>query len=203
MDEEDEDGVVVRNGGGEAVRFGEIAPTGPDYDALGEGMIKGNIHIAGQEEGDRFDLSAGSESTRQRQEALLMEFENRRRQRALAVTTDDKEVRRQLRELGEPMTLFGEKEMERRDRLRKHLAELDAKDGGVLPVPEVREGEGTGWEPGGARGVGGGAFTFTFTFAFDILDHHHHHIEAALPSSCVPVCFCLSHHHRHQPLAVL
>ena len=57
-----------------------------------------------------------------------MEFENRRRQRALAVTTDDKEVRRQLRELGEPMTLFGEKEMERRDRLRKHLAELDAKD---------------------------------------------------------------------------
>lgn len=137
--DEDEDGVDVRHrdrGGEGLVRFGEIAATGPDYDALGEGMARGNIHVAGREEGDRFDLSTGSESTRQRQEALLMEFENRRRQRALAVTTDDKEVRRQLREMGEPMTLFGEREMERRDRLRKHLADLDAQDGGVLPVPE-------------------------------------------------------------------
>jgi hypothetical protein len=135
-DAHDEDGVDVNRGGDTTVRFGEIASTGPDYDALGEGMAKGNIHIAGREEGDRFDLSAGSEATRDRQEALLLEFENRRRQRALAVTTDDREVRRQLREMGEPMTLFGEKEMERRDRLRKHLADMDAADGGELPVAE-------------------------------------------------------------------
>jgi U4/U6 small nuclear ribonucleoprotein PRP4 len=34
------------------------------------------------------------------------------------------------------MTLFAEKEMERRDRLRKLLAALDELDGGVLPVPD-------------------------------------------------------------------
>ena len=39
-------------------------------------------------------------------------------------------------EPGEPMTLFGEKEMERRERLRRHLAEMDAADGGELPVLE-------------------------------------------------------------------
>ena len=141
---EDEDGVDVRQHAagllgthvGDTVRFGEIQATGPDYDALGEGMLKGNIHVAGREEEDRFALSAGSEATRERQEALLKEFENRRRQRAISVTTDDKEVRRQLREMGEPMTLFGEREMERRDRLRRHLADLDAQDGGLLPVPE-------------------------------------------------------------------
>lgn len=147
---EDEDGVdisahVRRTAG---VHYGEIAigegsntpGEGPSGDGgVSEGMRKGHIHVAGGEEGDRFDLSSGSAATRERQEALLREFETRRRARALAVTTDDKEVRRQLRGLGEPMTLFGEREMERRDRLRKHLAELDAMDGGVLPVPEEAE----------------------------------------------------------------
>ena len=104
-----------------------------------EGMAKGNIHVAGGEEGDRFALSVGSEQTRERQEELLRQLENKRRQRAVAVTTDDKEVRKQLRALGEPITLFGEGPGDRRDRLRQHLADLDAADGGALPVPEEAE----------------------------------------------------------------
>ena len=134
MADMDEDGVSVPT---EHVRFGAIG--GSDRAAMLEGMAKGNIHVAGGEEGDRFALSVGSEQTRERQEELLRQLENKRRQRAVAVTTDDKEVRKQLRALGEPITLFGEGPGDRRDRLRQHLADLDAADGGALPVPEEAE----------------------------------------------------------------
>ena len=67
---------------------------------------------------------------------LMRELESRRRQRAVAVTTDDGEVRAQLRQHAEPVTLFGEGPGDRRDRLRRLLARLDAADGGALPVPE-------------------------------------------------------------------
>ena len=103
MDEEDEDGVVIPRTADEipdVVHFGELGAA-HDADAMAEGVAKGNVHLANlAEAGERFALSAGSEETRARQEALLREFENRRRQRAVAVTTDDREVRKQLRELG-------------------------------------------------------------------------------------------------------
>ena len=63
----------------------------------------------------------------------------RRRARSLAVPTDDKAVRAALRARGEPITLFGEREMERRERLRTLLAALDAADGGELPAPADAE----------------------------------------------------------------
>jgi U4/U6 small nuclear ribonucleoprotein PRP4 len=63
----------------------------------------------------------------------------RRRARALAVPTDDRAVRAALRERGEPITLFGEREMERRERLRALLAALDQQDGGELPAPADAE----------------------------------------------------------------
>ena len=113
-----------------------------------EGMAKGNIHVAGGEEGDRSTPSSvGSEQTRERQEELLRQLENKRRQRAVAVTTDDKEVRKQLRALGEPITLFGEGPGDRRDRLRQHLADLDAADG-ARPRPRGGRGGGGGGRPG-------------------------------------------------------
>lgn len=48
---------------------------------------------------------------REEQEKLLREFELRRRIRATVVPTDDVKVRTMLRALGEPITLFGEKEV--------------------------------------------------------------------------------------------
>lgn len=48
---------------------------------------------------------------REEQEKLLREFELRRRIRATVVPTDDIKVRTMLRALGEPITLFGEKEV--------------------------------------------------------------------------------------------
>lgn len=43
----------------------------------------------------------------------------------LAVPTDGGKVRSMLRTMGEPRTLFGEREGDRRERLRRLLAQLD------------------------------------------------------------------------------
>jgi U4/U6 small nuclear ribonucleoprotein PRP4 len=51
----------------------------------------------------------GSERARLENQALLDELERKKRARALAVPTDDGRVRARLRELGEPITLFGER----------------------------------------------------------------------------------------------
>lgn len=48
---------------------------------------------------------------KEEQEKLLREFELRRRIRGTVVPTDDSKVRQMLRTLGEPITLFGEKEV--------------------------------------------------------------------------------------------
>ncbi|KAK4217655.1 WD40-repeat-containing domain protein [Rhypophila decipiens] len=55
--------------------------------------------------------------------ALLSHFERRRLAATIAVPTDDTRVRAKLRELGEPVTLFGEDLADRRGRLRELLAE--------------------------------------------------------------------------------
>ncbi|KAI9769635.1 MAG: hypothetical protein M1840_003872 [Geoglossum simile] len=56
--------------------------------------------------------------------AILSQFSRRRRAAAIAVPTDDSRVRTRLRELGEPITLFGEGPADRRDRLRELLTQL-------------------------------------------------------------------------------
>jgi U4/U6 small nuclear ribonucleoprotein PRP4 len=53
--------------------------------------------------------------------SLLDEFARKRKAAAIAVPTDDKRVRTQLRSRGEPITLFGERPEDRRDRLRALL----------------------------------------------------------------------------------
>jgi U4/U6 small nuclear ribonucleoprotein PRP4 len=58
----------------------------------------------------RFLTQAGQRQ-REEQEKLLREFELRRRIRSTVVPTDDIKVRTMLRALGEPITLFGEKEV--------------------------------------------------------------------------------------------
>ena len=48
---------------------------------------------------------------REHHEAIMKDLELRRREKATVVPTADDEVRRVLRQMGEPMTLFGEKEV--------------------------------------------------------------------------------------------
>lgn len=55
-------------------------------------------------------------------QALLEEFERRKKARQVNVSTDDSEVKTNLRQLGEPICLFGEGPAERRSRLRDLLS---------------------------------------------------------------------------------
>nr|CAH7762403.1 unnamed protein product [Callosobruchus chinensis] len=57
-------------------------------------------------------------------QALLEEFERRRKARSINVSTDDAEVKRNLRHLGEPICLFGEGPADRRSRLRDILSRI-------------------------------------------------------------------------------
>lgn len=70
----------------------------------------------------------------ERASAILSQFDRKRRAAQIAVPTDDGRVRARLRELGEPITLFGEGPGDRRDRLRELLtiqAEAAEAEGGL------------------------------------------------------------------------
>lgn len=54
--------------------------------------------------------------------AILSQFDRKRKAAQIAVPTDDGRVRSRLRQMGEPITLFGEGPGDRRDRLRELLA---------------------------------------------------------------------------------
>ncbi|KAK4648336.1 uncharacterized protein QC761_109120 [Podospora bellae-mahoneyi] len=66
---------------------------------------------------------AGTGIAPERASAIISQFERKRFAATIAVPTDDGRVRAKLRELGEPITLFGEGPVDRRDRLRELLTE--------------------------------------------------------------------------------
>ena len=51
----------------------------------------------------------GSERARMENQVILDELERKKKARTLAVPTDDNKVKARLREIGEPITLFGER----------------------------------------------------------------------------------------------
>nr|GMD44737.1 U4/U6 small nuclear ribonucleoprotein PRP4-like protein [Ipomoea batatas] len=89
-----------------------------DHDESGSGAMAGSTQ--------EYEISEESKLVRERQEKAMQELLLKRRAAALAVPTNDMAVRARLRRLGEPITFFGEREMERRDRLRALMARLDA-----------------------------------------------------------------------------
>lgn len=90
--------------------------------------------------GAEYEISEESRVVRERQEKAIQELLMKRRASALAVPTNDMAVRARLRRLGEPITLFGEREMERRDRLRMIMARLDSQ-GELEKLLKVHEEE--------------------------------------------------------------
>jgi U4/U6 small nuclear ribonucleoprotein PRP4 len=73
-----------------------------------------------------YEVSDDHRAARERHERAVQELLQRRRAYAMAVPTNESAVRTRLRRLGEPITLFGEREMERRDRLRALMVHLEA-----------------------------------------------------------------------------
>jgi U4/U6 small nuclear ribonucleoprotein PRP4 len=99
-----------------------------------------------------YDMPAGTAdgtgAAPERASALLSQFDRKRRAAAIAVPTDDVKVRARLRELNEPITLFGEGPGDRRDRLRELLAtladdgiddDLSMQDADEVPVDQEEE----------------------------------------------------------------
>ncbi|EJU04759.1 WD40 repeat-like protein [Dacryopinax primogenitus] len=80
-----------------------------------------------------------SERAKAENKAILDELERKKRARTLAVPTDDGRVRARLRELGEPITLFGERAADRRDRLKYILSQLGVERG--IPVEDEESSE--------------------------------------------------------------
>ena len=68
----------------------------------------------------------------------LSRFESQKRARNIIVPTAIEDVKRKLRELGQPVTLFGEGHVDRRERLKESIAhiELGVEEAGHMQVCE-------------------------------------------------------------------
>ena len=87
----------------------------------------------------------------ERASAILSQFDRKRRAAQIAVPTDDGRVRTRLRELGEPITLFGEGPGDRRDRLRELLTVQAEEAEGGLDVDTPMGDSGAGAEGQGEQ----------------------------------------------------
>eukprot|EP00462_Mataza_sp_D1_P027791 CAMPEP_0175177808 /NCGR_PEP_ID=MMETSP0087-20121206/34596_1 /TAXON_ID=136419 /ORGANISM="Unknown Unknown, Strain D1" /LENGTH=517 /DNA_ID=CAMNT_0016469835 /DNA_START=15 /DNA_END=1568 /DNA_ORIENTATION=- len=92
-------------------------------DEVKAAMASGNINIS-KEDAEIMELSSGSKEAASKHTTLLKQVEAMRRARTITVPTNDTLVRRKLREVGHPITLFGERAPGRRERLRAILARL-------------------------------------------------------------------------------
>ncbi|KAI9904906.1 hypothetical protein N3K66_001435 [Trichothecium roseum] len=76
--------------------------------------------------------------------AILGQFNRKRLAATIVVPTDDGRVRTRLREMGEPVTLFGEGPADRRDRLRELLTiqkEMEGLENGDVEMDDAPEEE--------------------------------------------------------------
>lgn len=87
------------------------------------GIAAGNINLS-TGSGDRLGLSEHAQAAVNRHGEILDQFERRKQLRSIVVPTDDVEVRRQLREIGQPICLFGEDAPDRRERLKELLEKI-------------------------------------------------------------------------------
>jgi len=107
------------------VYFGSLEHSINDGGArLDNAILSGNVNIS-TVESETLELAQASVEEQERHAETLRELEVKRRERSLTVPTDDGEVKLQLRALGHPICLFGEREADRRNRLRTLLARIE------------------------------------------------------------------------------
>ncbi|KAF7549545.1 hypothetical protein G7046_g8319 [Stylonectria norvegica] len=92
-----------------------------------------------------YDMHTGGPGMQsEKASAILSQFNRKRLAATIAVPTDDGRVRAKLREMGEPITLFGEGPADRRDRLRELLAiqtEMSGLENGDITMEDAPEEE--------------------------------------------------------------
>lgn len=71
------------------------------------------------------ELNEESRIEQARHAETLRQYEIKKRARAIVVPTDTNEIKARLRELGHPITLFGEDNADRRERLKEIIAKLE------------------------------------------------------------------------------
>lgn len=97
-------------------------------DAIAAAIKSGNINIAGAMQFEVMELSNESKDAQIQHAAILRKYESQKRGRTIVVPTAIDDVKSKLRELGKPVTLFGEGHADRRERLREVIANLEIKD---------------------------------------------------------------------------
>ncbi|TMW62982.1 hypothetical protein Poli38472_005600 [Pythium oligandrum] len=107
----------------------------PGSNSLLEAAIRaGNVNTADTGEKEVLQLSESSLAAQEKHAQLLRRIEAEKRARNISVPTSVEEVILRLRQLHQPITLFGEGPADRRERLRELLAriELEAEEGGFV-----------------------------------------------------------------------
>ncbi|TDH67606.1 hypothetical protein CCR75_000082 [Bremia lactucae] len=117
----------------------------------------GNVNVSDNVETEVLQLSESSRAAQEKHAQLLRRIEIEKRARNIAVPTVVEEVIQRLRQLGEPITLFGERPADRRERLRELLShlEVEAEETGVIHqvLAEIRKHNvGAGFVASGAAG---------------------------------------------------
>lgn len=120
-----EGGVIIDNEATEKGTEKKKSASKAPLKGIEAAIASGNIQRVGPT-AETYALSVGSQKERDAQESKYTELLQKRRAKALAVPTNPSEVKERLRDLGEPITLFGERELERRERLREILVKLEA-----------------------------------------------------------------------------
>jgi U4/U6 small nuclear ribonucleoprotein PRP4 len=99
---------------------------------LAAAIQQGNVSVPGggsdgvaENELELIGLSAATREIQEKHAIALRNLEVQKRLRTINVSTKDDEVKLQLRALGQPICLFGERAMERRERLKTILAEQE------------------------------------------------------------------------------
>ena len=83
------------------------------------------------------ELSKESRESQVAHAEALRKLEARSRARAIVVPTAVDDVKARLRELGHPVTLFGENHVDRRERLREAIASLELNDEELAKIQEL------------------------------------------------------------------
>ena len=134
--------------------------------ALASGLAAGNVRLCGA---TAVASDATTERAREKSDSMRAQFEQRQRMRKMVVPTTDTAIKARLRELGAPITMFGEDSHSRRERLRGLLMHAELQPGGAAAAaaaPALPGASGAaggaadgaaGWGAGGAAAAAGGA----------------------------------------------
>lgn len=106
--------------------------------AIAAAIKSGNVNIASSMQVEVMDLSEESREAQLKHAESLRSFEAQQRARSIIVPTAIEDVKAKLRELGHPITLFGEGHADRRERLREVIAKIELKGEEVSHI-QVRE----------------------------------------------------------------